>query len=164
MIAIRLIFAGIERQQVPFVLQQGDAFQRSLERDGAVGHRVSRVGGIELRAVGESVAQLGAEDAQQVFVDGGLLHLAALDRRNQVLRVHELRARHLQVEAVVHRRHAVVGCIPVRHQNALESPLALEHLQIEELVLRGVDAVHQVVGVHHRVHVRLGHGGLECGR
>ena len=73
-------------------------------------------------------------------------------------------AGHLQIEAVVGRGHAVVGGVPVGHQNALEAPIALEHLQVEELVLRGVDAVDQVVGVHHRIHVALGDGGLKGGQ
>ena len=70
-------------------------------------------------------------------------------------------AGHFQIEAVVGRCHAVIGGIPVRHQNALEAPIALEHLEVEELVLGGVRAVDQVVGVHHRVHVALGDGGLK---
>ena len=88
----------------------------------------------------------------------------SLTAGSKVFGVHESRAGHLEVEAVVGRGHAVVGCVPVGHQNALESPLAFEHLEIEELVLRGVDAVDQVVGVHHRVHVGLGDGGLKGGQ
>ena len=79
----------------------------------------------------------------------------------QPLGIHEARAGHLEVEAVVGRADGVVGRVPVRHENALEAPFALEDLQVEELVLRGVDAVDQVVGVHHRVHMALGDGGLK---
>ena len=75
--------------------------------------------------------------------------------------VHEGRGRHFQVQAVVGRRHAVIGSEPVRHENPLEAPLALEHLQVQEFVLSGVNAVDQVVGIHHRVHVSLGDGCLE---
>ena len=62
------------------------------------------------------------------------------------------------------RGDAVVGRVPVGHENALESPLALEHFEVEEVVLRGVDAVDQVVGVHDRVDVGLGDGGFEGGQ
>ncbi len=152
----------IERQEPAVVLEQGDAFESSLEGDGPVGDRVSRIGGVELRPVRESVAQLGAEDAQKVLVDGRFLHLAAFDRGDEVFGVHELGARHLEVQAVVDRGDAVVGRIPVGHENTLESPLPFQHFQIEEIVLRRVDAVHQVVGIHDRVDVGLGHGGLEA--
>ena len=99
-----------------------------------------------------------------MFVDGGFFHLAALHRGNQILRVHEFGAGHLEIEAVVDRGDAVVGRVPIGHENALESPLAFEHFQVEEVVLRGVDAVDQVVGVHHRVNVGLGDGGLKGGQ
>jgi hypothetical protein len=59
---------------------------------------------------------------------------------------------------------AVVGRVPVGHENALESPLALEHLEVEEVVLRGVDAVDQVVGVHDRVDVALVTAASKAGR
>ena len=42
-----------------------------------------------------------------------------------------------------------------------ESPFALQHLQIQELVLRGVDTVHQIVGVHDRVNMALRDGRLK---
>ena len=154
----------IERQKFAFVLEQRDALKGFLKRERAIGDRVGGVGGIELRARGESVAQLGAQQAQHMLVDGGFFHLAGLHRGNEVLRVHEFGAGHLEIETVVAGGDAVVGRVPVGHENALESPLALEHLEIEEVVLRGVDAVDQVVGVHDGVDVGLGDGGFEGGQ
>ena len=78
-----LDFGRVERQNVAFVLEQRDAFERALQRNGAIGNGVGGVGGIELRAVGEAVAQLGAQQAQHLVVDGGFLHRAVLDRGQQ---------------------------------------------------------------------------------
>ena len=117
-----------------------------------------------MRASRESIAKLGAEQAQHLVVDGGFFDASVLDGGQQIFRVHEFWAGHLQVEAVVGRGHAVVGGIPVGHEDAFEAPFALEHLEIEEFVLRGVDAVDQVVGVHDRVDVAFGDGGLEGGQ
>ena len=82
---------------------------------------------IELRTICPAVAQLGAEDAQEMFVDGGLVHLAALCGGNKILRVHELGAGHFEIEAVVDCGDSVVGRVPIGHENALETPFALEH-------------------------------------
>ena len=38
MMAMVLILAGIERQDVVFVLEQGDAFKRALQGYGAIGY------------------------------------------------------------------------------------------------------------------------------
>ena len=145
-------------------MQQRDALKSFFKRERTIGEGVGGVGGIELRARGESVAQLGAQQAQHVLVDGGLFHLAGLHRGNEILRVHEFGAGHLEIEPVVAGGDAVVGRVPVGHENALESPLAFEHLEIEKVVLRGVDAVDQVVGVHDSVDVGLGDGSFEGGQ
>ncbi len=154
----------IERKQMAFVLEEGNALERALKRDGAVGDGVSGVGGIELRAIGEAVAKLGADEAQHLVVDGGLFYLAILHSGNEILRVHEFGAGHFEVEAVVGGGHAVIGGVPVGHEHALEAPIALENLVIEEVVLGGVNAVDQVVGVHDRINVALDDGGLEGGQ
>ena len=52
-----------------FVLEQGDAFPRSIQSDATISHRVGRVRRIELRTVCKAIAQLGAEDAQEFLVD-----------------------------------------------------------------------------------------------
>ncbi len=101
MTAMVLIFAGVEREQVVLVLEQGDALQRALKRYGAIGDGVGGVRGVELGAVEEAVAQLSAEEAQQLVVDGGFLDGAVVDGGEQGLGIHEARAGHLEVEAVV---------------------------------------------------------------
>ena len=76
-----LDFGRIEREQVAFVLEQGDALARAIEGDGAIGDGVGGVGGVELGTVEEAVAQHGAEQAQQLVVDGRFLDRAILDWR-----------------------------------------------------------------------------------
>jgi hypothetical protein len=76
--------------------------------------------------------------AAALVVDGRFLHRSSLDRSQQALAFMKRGARHLQIEPVVGRAHRFVGRVPVRHQDALKSPLALQHLEIEELILRGV--------------------------
>ncbi len=164
MTAMVFIRGRIKGQNVAFVLQQSQAFQSPLEGHGPVRDRIRGVGRIPLRPVEEAVAQRVAENAQHLVVDGGFLHRAVLDGGQQGFGVHEACAGHFQVEAVVGRGHAVVGGVPVRHQHALEAPLALEHLEVEEFVLGGVRAVDQVVGVHDRVDVSFGDGGFEGGQ
>ena len=156
-----LDFGRVERQQVTVILEERQALQCAVEGNGAIRDRVGGVGRIELRMVEEAVAQFGAELAHQFVVEGGFFHRAIFDRGQQSLGVHETRIGHFQIEAVVGRADGVISSVPVRHQNALESPLALEHLQVEKLVLCGVDAVDQVVRVHNRVHVPLGDGCLK---
>ena len=87
--------------------------------------------------------------------------MPAFTAASSVSGVHEARAGHLQVEAVVGRGHAVISGVPVGHENSLKTPLALEHFEVEKIVLRGVDSVDQVVGIHHRVHMALSDGSLK---
>ena len=154
-------FRGIERQQIPLVLEQRNAFESALKSDCAIGDRVSGVGGIELRTICPAVAQLGAEEPEEMVVDGGFSYLTNLNGRNKILRIHEFRAGHFEIEAVIDRGNSVVGCVPVGHENALKTPFTLEQFDVEKVILRGVNPVHLVVGIHHRVHVSLGDGGLK---
>ena len=98
-----------------------------------------------------------------MFVDGGLFDLTGLHGGNEILGVHEFGAGHLEIETVVAGGDAVVSRIPVGHEDALKTPLALEHLDVEEVVLRGVDAVDQVVGVHDGVDVGFGNRSFKRG-
>ena len=54
--------------------------------------------------------------------------------------------------------------VPVGHENALETPLPLQYFEVEEIVLRGVNTVNEIVGVHYCVDVGLGDGSLESGQ
>ena len=157
----RLDLRCIQRQNLALVLQQRQALQRAFKRHLPRGHRVGRFLQVQLRPAQPVVAQRHAQNAQHFVVNRRFLHSAALHRRKQHRRIHKLGRRHFEIQPVIGRGHAVVGRIPVRHQHALEFPIALQHFQIQVFVLRGVRAVDQVVGVHHRVHVALLHRGFK---
>jgi len=50
--------------------------------------------------------------------------------------------------------------VPVGHQHAVPTPLALEDLADEMILVHAVDSVHEVVGGHDRPRPGV-HGGLE---
>ncbi len=154
----RLDARCVQRQRFALVLEQRDALTRALKRHGAVGNRVQRIRThiLRMRAGADPlVPQSYAQQAQDLIVDRGFRNFAGADRRQQRFLVHEFGIRHLEVESAVGRAHAIVGCIPVRHEQPLKSPLSLENFQIQEWVLRGVDAVDQIVGIHDRGHLAL---------
>ena len=55
----------------------------------------------------------------------------------------------------------VVGGVPVGHEDPVESPLVFEDVDIDVMVLRGVDAVDKVVRIHDGADFGFAHGGLE---
>src|ERR1700679_895469 len=70
---------GVKRKKIPLILQQSDAFEGLLQCDGAALLAEARAFGIGLVGVEEAEANGGAEDAADLFVDGGLRDLSALD-------------------------------------------------------------------------------------
>ena len=110
---------------------------------------------IHLRPIQPSEPYGSLHNVCDFFVNGGSLHTAVLNRRHQRLGIHVVANRHLKVEASVGGAHSVVGRNPIRHDDAIESPLGAGNLVIQVAVLRHVEAVHQVVPVHDRTDVAL---------
>ena len=77
--------------------------------------------------------------------------------------IHKRADRHFKVEPVVGRGNAIVGALPVRHQDAIEAPFLAGDLNVEVTILRGVLAVDKVVGIHDGANMRLLHGRFERG-
>ncbi len=69
--------------------------------------------------------------------------------------------RHLEVEPGAQRGGAAVAAVPVAHHDAVEPPLAAEHVAEQPRVLRAERAVEPVVGGHHAAHSGPSHGRLE---
>ncbi len=114
-----------------------------------------------LIAVEEAEADGGAEEAAHFVIDDGLRHFAGLHRGQQCLLVHEVGVGHFKIEAAVGCGYTVVGRPPVGHEDAVETPLMLEDLDVEVGVLRGVLAIDEVVRVHDRAGAAFFHGGFE---
>jgi len=93
----------------------------------------------------------------------GFRDLAAFHRSFQVLLVHKLARRHLDIESAVGCAHCIVGRVPIGHQRALELPLVAKDFRVEVVILCRVFAVDEVIAVHHRAHVRFRYGSFESG-
>ena len=140
-----------DRQEIVAVLEQDDpAFGHRL-RDPAVGRIVDprliadRVGGYPRRVH-------GAQDAQHRAIDVGGGQTPGCQFVAQflaeVLRVFRSRARFLVEPGA--QRGGAVDRAPVRHDPAAPAPIAPQYIVEQKAVLAGIDAVHAVVGAHHR--------------
>ena len=76
--AIDFTFAGVQRQQPALVLEEHNAFRRSLERDGAL-LRCVYFAAARMRMVEQAAEENDAEDAAHVVIEPGLLDIARLD-------------------------------------------------------------------------------------
>ena len=143
------------------VLEEHDRLPCHLERDGGGPGVVLRRGGEELRAVKEAVGDLEREDAADLVVDRRLADTSRRDQRPERLGVHVAARGHLEVEAAVGDAERVVGRAPVRHEDPLEGPVALQHPVVEPVVRAAVGPVQAVVRAHDRPGVALLHGRAE---
>ncbi len=151
----------IQRQGGAVVLQQHYAFARGFQRGGAPALAVARQAQILLLAIEEAEADGRTQDAAHLVVQRRGAQLPAVQGGEQRGGTHRLALGHLQVQAGVGGLDAVVGRLPVRHENAVETPFALEDVGTEMMALGGVVAIDQVVAAHHRAAVRLLHRRLE---
>ena len=71
---------------------------------------------------------------------------------------------HLQVHPAKNRAARVVNASPIRHDQSLKTPFALQNLIQQIITLAAVDAAQLVVCAHHRPHFRLLHRRLERGQ
>jgi hypothetical protein len=125
----------------------------------AVRRRQSR--GVAPRRAERADAVGEQQQAPQMLVDHRLRHLAGLDRGDQRLAPRAVRSGHDQVQAAVGRRGGRLGGEPVRHDQTLVRPLALDDVVDHMVLLGGRHAVDVVVGRHHRPRVGVGGGDFE---
>src|SRR5207244_8083278 len=118
----------IQWEQVVLVLQQDDTFTCSIERDFMILLVVLGQARICLFSIQPSKTLGGVENMAYFFVDDLLLHASVLYCRQQAFAIHEFASRHLQLEAILLSRHAVVGCSPIRHHNTVEASLFAEYV------------------------------------
>ena len=95
-----------------------------------------------------------------MVVQNGFAHIAPSNRLGQRRAEEARRPGHLQVEPGHGPGDGVVGGFPVGHQDAVPGPLALQDPAHERAVVRAMNAVHPVVGGHHRPRPGV-HGRLE---
>ena len=115
-----------------------------------------------LRTIQETKANRGPQNSAYLVVDRLRRNFSLLYRGQQGAAVHEFTDRHLQIQAIDGGCYAIVGGVPIRHENAAEPPFFFENIEIQMGVLGGVNAVHQVIGIHHRAHMSLANRSLEC--
>ena len=126
--------------------EQHDALLRRPAGQRVVAVDVEAVGCILQACDGESKDPF---DTGVGLLDGGLVDVAGREGCADGFLVGGM-GRHLQVEACLQRLDAVVDGAPVAHHEAVEAPIAPQHLGEQEVVLAGVRAVHLVVGAHDR--------------
>ena len=150
----------VERQRRALVAQQHEAGRR-----GTAQHR----GGLPLvvgrRARGgrpfqRSDARRQPQQANDLVVDGGLVDPALAHRGDQRVAPRPARAGHDEIEPRARRGLRRPRREPVRHDEPVELPLALEDVA-EQRALRHRMAVDAVVGRHHRPGAALAHDRLE---
>ena len=151
----------VERQERTFILEQDSAFARAIESDEVIFFVVFREREVGLLAVEPAEAGRSGQNVAHFFIDGCFLDAAVSNGRKQIVFIHVVAGRHFEIEAAVGRAHRVIGRNPVRHHDALKSPLLSGHVDIEVSVLRGVLAVDEIVGIHDRADVSVLHRGFE---
>ena len=118
---------------------------------------IFRERGIGLLAVEPAEARCSGQNVAHLFINGCFLDAAIPNCRKQISFVHVLAGRHFEIKTSICRAHPVIGRNPIRHHDALKSPLLSGHVDIEVAVLRGVHSVHEIVGIHDRADVSILH-------
>jgi len=148
---------GRERQHPAFVLQQHDAAARHLQRH-LIGKRIAFLDlRVRLFAIEKPEGDERLEDMAALFVDGRLGHQSVLQCRTQVLGIHEAGTRHFEVQSPVGGTDGRIGSVPVRHEDAVETPLLTQQADRQRAVLGHVHAVERIVARHDGADLRPGH-------
>src|SRR5208282_915524 len=130
----RLHFIFIQREQTARVLQQNYAASGRFERDLTTLLVVRRNANIGLRPVKESKLDCLAQNSSDLIIQRRQRNRALFERRQQSARIHESWRRHFKVEPAVGRGNSVVSSAPIRHKNAVESPILLEDVDVQMAV------------------------------
>ena len=101
-----------------------------------------------LRTVEKTEGEKRLENVLYLRIDERLIDNAILDERHDFGTVHHPTAGHLDVEAVEHGPERRVSPSPIRHQNPFESPTVTQYIDVEIAVLRGVNAIDEMVAAH----------------
>ena len=123
--------------------------------------RLGQVGGPGAR-LAEGADPVGqSQQPTHVVVEHGRRHRSGLDRVDQRLAPRTVRAGHHEVQPAVGRGGRGPRREPVRHEQAVPSPLALEDAVVDVALLGGGQPVDVVVRGHHRPRVGVGDRDLE---
>ena len=143
---------ALEREERALVLEQ-----HAAAGGGAADHGPG-VGIVGRRLRGRRAGRLRPLDQREDALDGGielgLLDLAGGERRPQLVAAVQRRPGHLDVEPGPQRLDRAVVAEPVAHDDAVEAPVAPQHLGQQPLVVGAVGPVEPVVRAHHGAHVR----------
>ena len=93
---------------------------------------------IGLLAVEPAEAGCSGQNVAHFFINRCFLDATVPNCRKQICFVHVLAVRHFEIKTAICRAHPVIGRNPIRHHDALKSPLLSGHVDIEVSVLRGV--------------------------
>jgi hypothetical protein len=145
------------------VAQQEDGAARGLAGEGSVFGRAEHGGRRRRRGQDVVEAQQRGDHSLHRAVDVGTRHVAALERRREMLLANHP-VRHLDVEPCLHRGRGIAQAQdPVADDVALEAPLGAQHVGEQLVALAAPLAVHTVVGGHHRRRTFVDHS-LEVGK
>ena len=117
---------------------------------------------IGLRLIEEPELDRLAENSSNLIVQNCDRHRPVIDSWKQSVSIHERRRWHFKIETAIGGGNTVVRGAPIRHKNAVESPLLLKNFIVQMAVLGHVSAVDQVVGIHDRTHMRFLDGRFKC--
>ena len=103
----------------------------------------------------------GGEQATDLVVDHGLLHVPVSQCREQGIPHGSCGTRHFQIEPTVGVGDGFRGGPPVADDQTGKAPLLFEDVAQQGRMARGVGAVDAVVGGHHRAHIGLANRRLK---
>ena len=153
-----------QRQNIPLVTQQYGTAACHIK-----GHTVRKGisfgnGAIQLRPVEKAECHERLQNMADLGVDGSLSHQPVGNGPGKIFEIHKLPVGHFEVETSVRRPDRRIDGTPIRHQDAVESPLIAQYVDIQMAVLGGMDAVERIVAVHYRSGAAFPHGFAECGK
>ena len=152
-------FSIRDRQEAALVFEQYNALLCHLLRHGAIIFVLRRfmLGSgvlIRLKTINhaQNMAHLFVNHLQgDALVAQHGLQAVAIEVFRLILTVH------IQIQAATHGTTCAVCGAPVAHHHAFKAPHVAEHLVVEPRVFGGIEAIHQIVGIHHGCHISIFH-------
>src|SRR5512132_3781504 len=123
-----LDFFLVEGQKACSVLQQHNSGTRGVQRYRTAVLVEKRNCGVGLITIEKAELSGFPKNASNFVVNRCLRDFAGLERRQQVLSIHEIARWHFKVQSTIRRRDSIMCGAPVGHDDAVEMPLSLNDL------------------------------------
>ena len=93
--------------------------------------------------------------------EGFFGHCTGFDDGDEVIGIHETSFRHFKVKSGIGSAYGGIYGSPVRHQDTFEAPKIAQDINIQPFMLGSMNAVQEIVAVHHCTHIGFLYGLAE---